>query len=357
MVTCSGIQADGSLRIVRNGIGMIEQATAELPGIKGVWALRGSSADAHDSRLVLTFVGETRVLVINASDELEEDELAGFDADAQTLFCGNVAGDQVVQVTRGGVRLAGAGGRGLLAEWRPPPGLQVTVASASATQVVVAAGEGHLVCLEVGDAALREAGHVALGAEVACLSAAPLEEGAAAAALVAVGTWDRNVHMLALPSLAAACPAEALGGDVIPRSVLLAALEGVPYLLCALGDGQLLNFRIDPASGALSERKKLALGTKPAELRAFRSSGASHVFAASDRPTIIYSSNKKLLYSNLNENEVRALHVATWLGEGRGSCTLAVPHARVSHAWVGFHGWLSSAAVRMCRQGRPNGNR
>ena len=51
VVTCSGIQGDGSLRIVRNGIGMIEQATAELPGIKGVWALRNSTADAHDSRL------------------------------------------------------------------------------------------------------------------------------------------------------------------------------------------------------------------------------------------------------------------------------------------------------------------
>lgn len=36
-------------------------------------------------------------------------------------------------------------------------------------------------------------------------------------------------------------------------------------------------------------------------------SGALHVFAASDRPTIIYSSNRKLLYSNLNENEVRAV--------------------------------------------------
>lgn len=57
--------------------------------------------------------------------------------------------------------------------------------------------------------------------------------------------------------------------------MLLAALEGVPYLLCALGDGQLLNFRIDPASGALSERKKLALGTKPAELCAFRSRRAA----------------------------------------------------------------------------------
>jgi DNA damage-binding protein 1 len=32
-------------------------------------------------------------------------------------------------------------------------------------------------------------------------------------------------------------------------------------------------------------------------------SGGS-VFAASDRPTVIYSSNKKLVFSNLNEGEV-----------------------------------------------------
>lgn len=59
-------------------------------------------------------------------------------------------------------------------------------------------------------------------------------------------------------------------------------------------------------AGAVSERKRISLGTKPITLRSFRSNGASHVFAASDRPTIIYSSNKKLLYSNLNENEVRS---------------------------------------------------
>ena len=35
-----------------------------------------------------------------------------------------------------------------------------------------------------------------------------------------------------------------------------------------------------------------------------RSNGVSHVFAASDRPTVIYSSNKKLHYSNVNEDEV-----------------------------------------------------
>jgi len=67
-----------------------------------------------------------------------------------------------------------------------------------------------------------------------------------------------------------------------PRPGLLAALEGVAYLLVALGDGQLLNFRVDAATGALSERKKLALGTKPAELRAFRSKRAPAPPAAAD---------------------------------------------------------------------------
>lgn len=32
VVTCSGVGTEGSLRIVRNGIGMIEQASVELPG-------------------------------------------------------------------------------------------------------------------------------------------------------------------------------------------------------------------------------------------------------------------------------------------------------------------------------------
>ena len=34
-MTCSGAFKDGSLRIIRNGIGINEQATIELPGIKG----------------------------------------------------------------------------------------------------------------------------------------------------------------------------------------------------------------------------------------------------------------------------------------------------------------------------------
>jgi hypothetical protein len=57
---------DGSLRVVRNGIGVVEQALVELPGIKGMWSLRKTFMDAHDAFLVLTFSGETRVLGMNA---------------------------------------------------------------------------------------------------------------------------------------------------------------------------------------------------------------------------------------------------------------------------------------------------
>lgn len=75
-------------------------------------------------------------------------------------------------------------------------------------------------------------------------------------------------------------------------------------MLCALGDGHLFNFLLNMTTGELSDRKKVSLGTQPITLRTFSSKDTTHVFAASDRPTVIYSSNRKLLYSNVNLKEV-----------------------------------------------------
>lgn len=43
LVTCSGAFKEGSLRIIRNGIGIQEHASIDLPGIKGMWALNLST--------------------------------------------------------------------------------------------------------------------------------------------------------------------------------------------------------------------------------------------------------------------------------------------------------------------------
>jgi DNA damage-binding protein 1 len=61
LVMCCGTLRDGSLRVVRNGIGLNELNCVELAGIRGVWALRPGWADAYDRLLVMAFVGETRV--------------------------------------------------------------------------------------------------------------------------------------------------------------------------------------------------------------------------------------------------------------------------------------------------------
>lgn len=71
LVTCSGAYKDGSLRVIRSGIGLQEQASLEVGGIKGLWSLRTNERDAFDKYLVQSFLGETRVLAIE-NEEMGE---------------------------------------------------------------------------------------------------------------------------------------------------------------------------------------------------------------------------------------------------------------------------------------------
>ncbi|XP_050221597.1 DNA damage-binding protein 1 [Mercurialis annua] len=304
VVTCSGAYKDGSLRIVRNGIGINEQASVELQGIKGMWSLRSSTDDSFDTFLVVSFISETRILAMNLEDELEETEIEGFCSQVQTLFCHFAVYNQLVQVTSSSVRLVSSTTRELLNEWKAPQDYSINVATANATQVLVATGGGHLVYLEIGDGVLTETKHAQLECEISCLDINPIGENSTYSQLAAVGMWtDISVRIFSLPDLNLIAK-EHLGGEIIPRSVLLCSFEGISYLLCALGDGHLLNFLLNLNTGELTDRKKVSLGTQPITLRTFSSKNTTHVFAASDRPTVIYSSNKKLLYSNVNLKEV-----------------------------------------------------
>ena len=109
--------------------------------------------------------------------------------------------------------------------------------------------------------------------------------------------------VLSLPDLRRVSSAPLAAAEVIPRAVLLCAFEGVSYLLAGLGDGQLFTFAVND-DGALGDGKRLSLGTQPITLRTFRNKNTTHVFAGSDRPTVIYSSNRKLIYSSVNLREV-----------------------------------------------------
>lgn len=86
------------LEYTNNNIFICYQASVELQGIKGLWSLQSSTNDPYDTFLVVSFISETRILAMNMDDELEETEIEGFDAQAQTLFCHNAMHDQLIQV-------------------------------------------------------------------------------------------------------------------------------------------------------------------------------------------------------------------------------------------------------------------
>ncbi|XP_034833854.1 DNA damage-binding protein 1 [Maniola hyperantus] len=305
LITCSGAFKMGSLRIIRNGIGIQEQALIDLPGIKGMWALTLAPDSQYHDTLVLAFVGQTRVLTLNG-EEVEETDIRGFVSDRQTFFTGNVCHDQLIQVTDEGIRLiarSGGGGAGdgggaweLAATWALGG---VSVVACSATRAVAAAGP-RIYLVAIGRRQLTLLAEVCMEEEVACLDLGPGDEDA----LLGVGLWnDISLRVLRLPDLRP-LHTEKLCGEIIPRSLLICVLEGVCYLLCALGDGSMFYFTVDQETGVLSNKKKVTLGTQPTVLRSFRSLSTTNIFACSDRPTVIFSSNHKLVFSNVNLKEV-----------------------------------------------------
>ena len=85
--------------------------------------------------------------------------------------------------------------------------------------------------------------------EVACLDISPLKDGEQRSELCAVGLWtDISARLLKLSTFDS-LHVEMLGGEIIPRSILMATFEGIHYLLCALGDGSLFYFNMNPNTG------------------------------------------------------------------------------------------------------------
>lgn len=86
---------------------------------------------------------------------------------------------------------------------------------------------GHLVYLEIEDGKLFEKNHAQLKHDISCLDINPIGENPNKSNLAAVGMWtDISVKIFSLPTLEPITE-EHIGGEIIPRSVLLCAFEGV----------------------------------------------------------------------------------------------------------------------------------
>ncbi|KAG1406486.1 hypothetical protein G6F58_009813 [Rhizopus delemar] len=296
VITCSGAGKEGSLRIIRNGVGLNELAMIPISGVKGIWAL------GEYDLLLMSFVHQTRLLQLQKDHAIVQlDTFSAIDLNARTLVAGCVVDDMIIQVTDHSVRLMDT--MSLLDVWSSDE--PITVASVNPTQCVVSLGFGKLVALEVLNRRLNVIGETQLSFEISCIDIHPIGSRTESA-FVALGTWNSNTNvcLLSLSNLQPIAQ-ESLGGTVVPRSILISQFENTVYLLVALGDGQFYNFKLDSISGQLSDKKRTFLGKLPIHLSNFSLNGVTHVFAASDKPSVVHSRNQKLVYSNVNLKEVR----------------------------------------------------
>lgn len=256
VVTASGSSKSGSLRVIRNGIGMKEFANVELSGIQSMWNLRGSYDDDQDSYLIQSFVGETRVLgVISSGEQIEDNEgmmntsnnvnddreesneykmeeddddemggtlaevcLPGLESNESTLHITNVVGNLILQVTETRVRLVTSGGEVLDSF---SPNISITVASGNESgQTAIALAGGKIMYFIVSNQKLIQVSSKQMDREISCLNMNPFlskvsasvedistKKGttfdscrkASTSALCAVGLWDDfTVRLLSL---------------------------------------------------------------------------------------------------------------------------------------------------------------
>ena len=259
--------------------------------------------------------------------------MEGFNALLPTLYCGNMIGSTLVQVTPSSVRLIDAVSFQLLSEYVSEK--TITLASGNAVQVAIAMTGGALLSLEVEsrvNRTLKLVGSTHLDQDVASVSLRPFSSDASGSSktadsmdvdtesseylvqdggvsalkssLIAVAMWtDNSVRLLALPTLQEVCRVQ-LGTETQARDILMVELQGRVFVMVGLGDGHLITYNLDIKRNgelpSLSNKRKGVLGTHAISFDCFENQGETCVFASCDRPTVIYARSGKLLFSVIN---------------------------------------------------------
>ncbi|KAJ2557416.1 DNA damage-binding protein 1a [Coemansia sp. RSA 1933] len=343
----------------------VDAAASEDPGGAERMDVDGERPRARLVLIVLALVQGTRIVgwtepTASPDAELAELSLPGWRLDERTITCGLTAdGRCAIQVTAAGVVLVRTSTWQQAAEWTPAQiGLRaITAASVRGNQLALAVDGTTVAYLEVHESVVCVAQR-RLEHAVACIDihAWGSDQGAESA-YVALGLWEINdIRLLRLPNLEQAPVALSLlampgglhesaraveaataamrrggrtkesapSGDGLPRSILMCTLGHTPYLLVGMGDGRLHQFAMcqhpqqpgdmdDPAL-SVSEHKCVALGSRPLQLTPFVNHGVLSVFAASDRPSVLFASQRhtadpasgisRLLYANVDAADI-----------------------------------------------------
>ncbi|PCH40170.1 hypothetical protein WOLCODRAFT_67201 [Wolfiporia cocos MD-104 SS10] len=335
VITCSGGQNTGALKVIRTGADFQEKAAIEsVTDVVGIWTLRSRYEDTIDTHLVASTLRETYVFRLDSANAVTrlDSSANGLHSGLPTLAVKNVTrrvqingvstyvdSTLVVQVTPEKVNVV---------EYEPALGLftrvgegwlaqqeggnrSIAAVDVNASQIVLGLSGGRLVLLN-----LTERGQVQKllhrdftdasfdHFEISAISCAPFDSTKKFTKHVAVSFWGTNkVEILSLDSkLTTLCKTDSL--PALPRSLLLynfgsgrsqKEADFRPYLLVGLTDGSVVTYSFK--EGELKDKKLFALGTAPVSFTTCNIDGRTALFASGSRAAVLYWDRQRLQQS------------------------------------------------------------
>ncbi|KAG5439299.1 hypothetical protein PCANB_001598 [Pneumocystis canis] len=308
IVTCSGAYKDGSLRIIRYGVGMRE--TAEISNIKGIYGIWGLYFQdrLECTILVISFVNEARILKVFqntiSGPEIEEwENFTGLDTNLPILAAGNVSNDLFCFISNKSIRLIDWKNNIILQEWIANVDDLITCACLDTEFAVISLTKGKIIVFSLKNMDIVEIGGHKFDYEVSCIDILNNT-------LISIGLWTvPSIHIFSIPIMKVLLSHDLLG-TVIPRSICIVSLNSIdkPIILVGMGDGTLISYSLnDLNKGILIDQKTITIGTLPINLSKFITLNGMNVFVISDCPTIIYDNNGKLCFSSINLREITCM--------------------------------------------------
>eukprot|EP00049_Salpingoeca_infusionum_P011171 m.192501 g.192501 ORF g.192501 m.192501 type:complete len:1091 (+) comp14856_c0_seq1:34-3306(+) len=300
----SGAFQDGSFRVVKSGVSIDTAAEVDMPQLKTLSTLyrpTDASAEAKQTVLHLSFLDSTSFLSV-ADGELEGLEVPGAPTESTLLAC-NISDTTWLFVSATAVSLINATTFEVISQWSPSNGMEIGRCSRSGSQVVVAGGN-NLILLSVSESEVTELRSQQLGDEIAAIDNTSLV-ASADSEFILVALWQ-EMALVVLRSEDFSEVFREQVGKVVATSVCLVTLDDVHYALYGRGDGVLHHFRIDGSTGELRNGQFAVLGTEPIHLTHMTTANGPSVFAACDRPAVVYSSIRRLLCATVSTPHIRA---------------------------------------------------
>ncbi|EIW81285.1 hypothetical protein CONPUDRAFT_56293 [Coniophora puteana RWD-64-598 SS2] len=347
VVTCSGGQNTGSIRLVRSGADFQEAAAiGGIPNITNIWPVRSLYSDPIHTHIVASTPQETYVFRIDNKHTVSHVADSGFvTGKKRTLVVQNLqkkvpkeAGQGltymdsslVLQVTSDELVLLnldkglgeftrvgdGVCKMGQLAGGKPGwIDREIVAASANASQVVLGLSFGRLAVVNFADNKFKLVGYRDFTnpsggiAEISAVSCTPADQSKSFSPMAAVAFWQ--THRVEIISLGSPFPTLCASVSLpsLPRSLLMHRFAGEsanapPHLLVGRADGVVATFVLKDK--ALVEQKQIPVGNLPVTFHTCKAKGRTAVFACGSRTSVLFWEKDRLRHSPLILKEVAA---------------------------------------------------